>query len=280
MRTLAEFIMSGRLRAALIVVLGLPFISEAAIALVTLRKGFSEGLLLVIVALVPGAILASIGQVGVDAAVNALSILLATLLPSLILRVTCSWAYAVWGLLGFIIVVVIATTTISPDLFDQLHERYQLFMERMSQEVKGFEVPETSRTLIVGILAFGVAVYSLLGLMLGRWWQAMLYNSGGFGDEFRQFRLGPIQASLSMVLVLGCLIRSEDLVFWAALFALPLVLVAVAVVHSVVKIRKLSRVWLLVFYGAIIFVKPMLLLAAIGFLDSWLNIRNRSSQTE
>lgn len=34
-------------------------------------------------------------------------------------------------------------------------------------------------------------IVSLLCLMLGRYWQSVLYNPGGFGLEFRALRLSP-----------------------------------------------------------------------------------------
>lgn len=280
MRALAEFIMRSRLQAALIAMLGLPFISEAAIALVTLRKGSNEGLLLVAIALIPGVLIIMSGHGSVDIVVNALLVLLAIYLPALILRVMGSWSYTVWGLLGFVVVVLLVTSSLVPELLEQLQERYQQFMTSMSQEVQGFQAPEATQVLIAGMLAFGLATYSLLGLMLGRWWQATLYNPGGFGAEFRQFRLGPIASTLCVMLLLACLTQTEDFVFWTSLFALPLILVAIAIVHGVVKAKQLNKLWLFAFYGVMIVLKPVLLLAAIGFLDAWLNFRNRLSLTE
>ena len=67
-----------------------------------------------------------------------------------------------------------------------------------------------------------------------------------------------------------------DYVFWASLFAAPLVLVAIAVVHSLVKAKDISNYWLVMFYALmIVFTPALLVLAVLGCLDSWLNIRSR-----
>jgi len=44
---------------------------------------------------------------------------------------------------------------------------------------------------------------SICLLMLARWWQAVLYNPGGFQQEFHQFKLQPAIAMMLMVLFLA-----------------------------------------------------------------------------
>jgi uncharacterized BrkB/YihY/UPF0761 family membrane protein len=67
-----------------------------------------------------------------------------------------------------------------------------------------------------------------------------------------------------------------DYSFWATILAIPLILAALSIVHTVARQRKLSKTWLAIFY---VFVGSssvvLLLLAVIGFADSLLNIRDR-----
>jgi len=42
------------------------------------------------------------------------------------------------------------------------------------------------------MIAYVLAFNSFTGVLLGRWLQALLYNPGGFGAEFRELRLGLI----------------------------------------------------------------------------------------
>src|SRR5690606_23988565 len=45
--------------------------------------------------------------------------------------------------------------------------------------------------VLTGLMAALLQIVSLLCLMLGRYWQSVLYNPGGFGLEFRALRLSP-----------------------------------------------------------------------------------------
>ncbi len=47
---------------------------------------------------------------------------------------------------------------------------------------------------IAGMLGAGTAIGSVLCLLLARYWQAALYNPGGFGQEFRALYYPPVVA--------------------------------------------------------------------------------------
>ena len=53
---------------------------------------------------------------------------------------------------------------------------------------------------LTGVMASSLQVTCLLCLMLARYWQASLYNPGGFGREFRSLRLAP---AVAVILLLG-----------------------------------------------------------------------------
>ena len=143
------------------------------------------------------------------------------------------------------------------------------------------DLPEPSVTVISGFLGFGLLFNGLTGLILARWWQSLLYNPGGFGDEFRQLRLTPLTSVPLLAITLLCLGQGMDYIFWASLFAAPLVLAAIALVHNLVNAKGVSRHWLLAFYLLMIVFTPALLaLVALGCLDSWLNIRRRINVSE
>ena len=68
-----------------------------------------------------------------------------------------------------------------------------------------------------------LAVSTILCLFVSRWWQAMLYNPGGFGEEFRQLRLDVRAAGLSIIAFIVALYLPTEYRFWAELMVLPLV---------------------------------------------------------
>jgi hypothetical protein len=95
MRGLAEFIMRGRWQALAVAALGagsllFGWISAAAVALVTLRKGLSDGTWLTLWALLPAGLTAYMsGDAG------SILLLIGTLLLAIVLRVSVSLALAV-----------------------------------------------------------------------------------------------------------------------------------------------------------------------------------------
>jgi hypothetical protein len=113
--------------------------------------------------------------------------------------------------------------------------------------------------------------------MLARSWQAKLYNPGGFRKEFHALRLSPATAVICVVIMVGGSVIGLNpmLMGWAG--GLPLFLAALALVHGTVGRKELSVQWLVLFYMALVFLGPslMILLLVLAFVDSWLDIRGR-----
>jgi hypothetical protein len=113
-------------------------------------------------------------------------------------------------------------------------------------------------------------------LLLGRWWQALLFNPGGFRPEFHQLRLGRPLALLALALF-GAAVLSG----WPVLSNLVLVLgtlysvQGIAVAHALVFKLRLSPAWLLLLY---LFLVPLLsqLVMALGIADAWADFRTRA----
>ncbi len=117
-------------------------------------------------------------------------------------------------------------------------------------------------------------------LFMARWWQAALYNRGGFQAEFHQLRLHkPLALVLAFVLILLGVIGTQSpvIVQLAGVGLLLLAIPGLAFVHWYVKFKQLSRVWLLAVYALLLISSfaAMPLLAMIAMLDSGLNLRLR-----
>ena len=115
--------------------------------------------------------------------------------------------------------------------------------------------------------------------MLGRCWQAALYNPGGFKLEFHQLRFS---VTSSVIILTGIFIFEyflQDYSSWTSLLSLPLLLSGIALLHYSVTFFQLNSYWLLVFYVALLFLSPLsIMLVGVGFLDSIFNIRSRLSR--
>lgn len=294
MRGLATFIMRGRSQAALVAAamavlsLTLPLVgllSSAAVALVTLRQGVREGLILGLLAtLLSGLfVFAALG-----APWPALGLALALWAPvwalGAVLRTTRSLALTLHlaALIGLVIVLGLRLGGGDPALY--WSEEFLKPIHANLVESGILKDTEDSRTLIdeiarwmTGLFAAIFYVQAVLALFLARWWQALLYHPGGFGKEFRALRLGRGLGMLSLV-VLGILAIQQDQPWVLDLLwlILPLLfLQGLAVVHFAALRFALHRGWLVGFYVFLVLAMPHgeVLLAALGLGDLWLDGR-------
>ena len=133
---------------------------------------------------------------------------------------------------------------------------------------------------ITGVVVAGTLISLLMSLLLGRWWQGLLFNEGGFDKEFSHLRLLPRDGLVFAILVvLGVLLDGQFAEYILNLDIQVLLLffiVGVSVVHVVIKGRGGSRYLLFVFYMAIFFVPHLILpLVLIGLSDVWMDWRQR-----
>jgi hypothetical protein len=294
MQGLAGFIMRGRSQASLVAaatavlsllvpLLGL--VSAGAVALVTLRQGAVEGLIVGLFAgLASGLfVLAALGS-PLPALVLALVMWLPVWLLAVVLRATRSLGLVIQlsGLIGLVIVlglplfagdpVVYWTNTLEP-LREGLVEGQVIDEEGSKELVAGLA------SWMTGAFAAAFFVQVLLSLFLGRWWQALLYNPGGFGAEFRAFRLGKVLGGSAVGLLVVLLVDKD--IHWAAellLVLTPLLLLqGIAVVHGLVHGLGANRGWLIGFYVLLFVAMPHaeLLIAGLGLADVWMDVRAR-----
>jgi len=120
-----------------------------------------------------------------------------------------------------------------------------------------------------------LAVSTILCLFVSRWWQAMLYNPGGFGEEFRQLRLDVRAAGLSIMAFVVALYLPTEYRFWAELMVLPLLLSGLSLMHYGVNVAALGKAWLVFMYVGLVVSGPVIggLLVGLGLADSLLNLR-------
>jgi hypothetical protein len=283
LKSLAEFVMRGRLQALLVVLAGAGsllfcWISAAALALVTLRKGAGAGAWLMLWALLPsGTLLYFYGDSG------PMALLLGTLVLALVLRSTVSLPMAVLASVAVGTATGLAVVMFAGQYLEQLAGYFGEFLANMEQQLsKGGEavtLPRPEASQIAGMLGAGTAMMSVLCLLLGRYWQAELYNPGGFGEEFRALQY-PVGITVMLVVIalalasLGLQLRT-----WAMIFFIPMTFAGLALVHARAAIRGQGTGWLGVFYAAWLVFDPVkLLVVFFAIADSWVNFRQRWAQ--
>jgi hypothetical protein len=297
MNALAGFIMRGRSQAilsvSLLTVLSWLFslaslLAAASVALPTLRRGGKEGALVVLGSL---PVVALAGQLALGNALQAGGYSLAVWLPvmatSIVLRETASLSVAVLFALGLGLILVVGFYALvdDPATFwgDTLQKVIQPVIERRGGEVDAELMNQTMQmfsTYATGAVGAGSLMTVLISLLIARWWQANLYNPGGFRAEFTPLRLPWFisLAFLSIALVAG--IVGGGMAVFSANLLMPVfmafVLVGFAVLHALCSVLPSGKFWLAGIYVGLIFVAPMvLLIAVIGLTDPWLHWRSR-----
>lgn len=275
MRSLAEFIMKGRLQAALVALLGIPLLSTAAVGMVTLRLGHREGVLVLIAAFIPTLIGVAMGRMPELLFWLSLISIMSVYLYAILLRSTVSWAFTLLTICGLLLVL----TPILTWRFDGLLASFSLVLspEVLSGQAMPEAVTNRSVAMISGLVALLILLNGFTSIVLSRWWQSLLYNPGGFGEEFRVIRFDKLPTIVLLLLAGFCFANGSDYVFWAMVFVSPLVIAALSLAHYVAKVKGLGASWLASLYLlTVFFLLPVAaVLALIGSLDAIFNFRQR-----
>lgn len=281
MRALAEFVMRGRPQAIGVSVLAAPLpllhlLSTSVVALVWLRKGTTEGMLVLGWTCLPLlAIYTMAGVYGLRWDPGSFITLFATVAMAQTLRLTVSWHWVAPVAVGLAIAGTWVFVVMAPDALDLWVRFYVDFMrESLQQEI----APEDARHAVIGFFAMGQAWMTIGLLSLARWWQSQLYNPGGFGSEFHGLRLPPQLSAAIVLLMVGCVASDMPvLVRWLGVLTVPLALAGLGLVHWAAAYNRLSAPWLVGFYlmlfGLAQLVYPLVVAGAL--MDSWFDIRKR-----
>lgn len=289
---MARFIMAGRFQAAgfvivlaLLPVLGL--LANAAIALVTLRKGWQEGLLITLIGSVAMALLTYVEQHNVVLGfVMALIQWIPVVLLAWVLNQTISWKITLQMLFGLSVLAVFVLHILIPDItifLSTLFDSTMMNNARLSTEDKTNlgelkqAIPKIA-PVFVGVITAIVSGMIIIALLIARYWQAQLYNPGGFGEELRELRLGKLSALIMLsIVILELLTQSymvaELLICGVAVFLFQ----GIALVHALVKRNDMHQLWLVAMYLLLILLNWRMapILAAVGIIDSFADFRRQ-----
>ena len=210
-----------------------------------------------------------------------LALILGTAALALLLRWSVSLPLALFGSAFVGGLTGLAMLGLGVNYLDQLAGFYaEIFADIEAQLAaeSGEEVKLTPPGIvtIAGLLGLLNTIGCLLCLLLARWWQAMLYNPGGFRAEFHALRFPPQVSSLLVALLLLVSMANHEFRPWAALFAIPLCVAGLGLVHARAAFRGQGSGYLTLFYLLWIFLDPVkLIVLGLAILDSWFDFRSR-----
>ena len=263
----------------------LSILSSAVIALVILRQGQVEGLLTTGLAGLASGLLVYLLLHSPAPAFGFILLWLPVFVLALVLRITRSISLTIEAalVLGVMAIGVVYLQVPEPAV------AWREALEPFSQELTKAElIAEDQRTLFLGEMArwmtgFFAAVFFLLlvvSVFVARWWQAVLYNPGGFRQEFHALRLHRALGFAGLA-VLGLrfagFANEGPILDLGILLSAPLMLQGLAVAHGVSALTKAHAAWLVAMYILWFFAMPQvtMLLALVGLADVWFDFRAR-----
>lgn len=297
MKALASFVMRGWSQATGVAVLfallslvlpPLSVLSGAVVALVALRNGADAGLRVLVAATVAMAVAlyALVGQPMVALLVPLL-LWVPMLILALVLRYTRSLAAGVLTALAFGALIVVTHLIV---LDDPAREWTELLGEQVGEVLKAQGLDEAASGQVLaamgrwmtGALAAAYFLQIAASLFLARWWQALLYNPGGFGAEFRALRLPRWLAGVAVPLVAALFVDGlPDALRYLALPAVAaFFLQGLALAHSQLAAFNAGPGWLVGIYALLVVATPYAFtaLATAGYADAWMDFRARKAK--
>ena len=286
-------------------VVALMVISTATICLTLLRHGINTGLKPVGFALVMLAVFALIVGLRVIDVVFMVAILwLPTLIAAAVLRTTVRLDLSLATLAGLAALVIVLVYWIYPDQsvlwrdsVALMIDGFRLFLEQggsagleptpagssaadspTSVSTEATIKLEAMRDMLHQHMTLAMVVSMLLlsstALLQARYWQARLYNPGGFGEEFRGLRFGHILAGIAVLVCAMAAINGSTIAIGLSLVAVCLFLFqGLALLHALVKTGRLNQGWLVATYVLLVVLQSsVILVAALGVVDNWLKI--------
>ncbi|QPK65390.1 hypothetical protein IVG45_10875 [Methylomonas sp. LL1] len=301
MQFLAAYIMKGRLQAmtvaAALALLSLAFppvsiVSSASVALITLRRGAKEGLYVLVCACVAAAVLSVFLSIGYQfALLYGLVLWTPVWLISIVLREGRQLGVAIEIAVLLGVVAVLGFYLYQPQPAQVWAGVLTVMMQPMLQgstEVPVEQIKQSAQAFahfMTGAIAAG-SVYGLLfGLFLARWWQAALYNPGGFRIEFLALKGHAKLAMATIVLVAVAALSSGALaeVSWNMTLVLFVLytFIGTAALHACFAAMKGSRFMVPFLYLTLVMIPHVMVIVALcGLTDNWLNLRKKiSNQT-
>lgn len=295
MRALARFAMRGHWHAVVLTVLGLicstvisifGVISGSIVALVAMRIGWLSGLKLALTSVIFFCLFqffmtgyTPLTALYVSVIVLGLPVLLGVALDSssnqaLPLLIVAS------GLILFSLAFRILTGDADQFWFQQINPILNALQEANGPILSEQAVMQISSQMHHIFLVLIFLFYTAI-IFLARWWQAELYNPGGFGFEFRVLRMP--KSALYGVAIAGVMVAlntvsSFDVAFVTDCFIVLVLLFSfqgLAVVHAKIYTNNLPVGWLVGLYLLSVIVPQLvgLVLATTGVADSLADFR-------
>lgn len=189
-----------------------------------------------------------------------------------------------WGSVLQVLVVLGALATFALEmlfagqlavLVDITRQAVGGFAQELIEQIPADQLEMALRHLVVGSLSMATLGWTLLALVVARYYQSRIWNPGGFASELFAIRLSPYFAmALVAVVMLGGAIGS-DAGRYVPVLLLPLIVAGLSLVHGFLAAKNAPKGAHVAPYVLAMlllsFVVPLLLVLAVA--DSFMNFR-------
>ena len=291
-KNFTNYVLRGRKQAVILSLIFtilplLGWVSSLIIALVTLRKGTKEGLIVLTWTVLPYVVLVFQGYW--LAFINGVFFGGALIwILAVILRRYSSWAFVleIAALLGAIVIACMHLFIPNLQVWwaNYLTGNFSMLMNMLGGLALNADLLKQAVNVLAQYATGIQAVVVLFGiftiLLMARGMQSLLFNPGGLGRELMKLRLDMVMViALVMCLLLAWLgpVMFKDI---APVIILPFILAGISLVHGCLSLRKLAVSWLVLFYVvlvAVVIVFPwsIIFLMLLAIADSFIDFRGR-----
>lgn len=285
MKPFGDFIMRSQRNAGLLAFAFalLPFLNWLSViimALVTLRRGAKQGLLILICVLLPSVVWLFFSK---NDTVLLNIVVGATVVWILagVLHKTHSWSYVLLAGAFIGAVVIVALHGSINDMNAWWSHKMTSYMTSASKEM---QIDISAQQAMIaqlakfatGLQAAAIFLVDMVWLAVARYWQALLYNQGKLRPELHNIRL-PKWSTMVLIAIglLALATKMPMLIDMMPMLFVAYALAGISVVHYVASARKVSWFWLVLLYASLVFALPYMVaaLVVVALCDSWFNLR-------
>ena len=136
------------------------------------------------------------------------------------------------------------------------------------------EIYKSTEQWLSAMFVFFFLCNLVVTLLFARWWQSLLFNRGGFRDEFYRLRLPAWLTCFTLLLGGLLLIQPGSAIFPLRDLMTVLMLLylfqGLSAAHRIVHAKKLNRGWLVITYCLLLLPQTILVMSCFGMAATWL----------
>ena len=268
----------------------LSVLSVIAISLVSLRKGATEGLYVVLAVLLPAIAIGAYQDQLLPTVTRAMIFLLGTWFLSVVLRETQSWSLALLSAVLISMLVSSAILVFNPDYVIQAKTSMLKVIDYWQKQGSDqFDFSELRTNInrfapyMLGVQIVVVMLSTLFNVSLARNMQSKLFNPGGFSQECLNFRLDKLSLGLFLLSLLSLVSASVLSKALVLITGMPLLLAGLSLAHWRIRRWKVGK-WFMVIPGYIFIIAflplSLILVMIVGLADFLFNFRDYHPQAK